>query len=255
VAVEERSGSIAILVAVRREAEAVLKVLPFLKPEAVLGQELYRGMWRERNIILAILGMGLENAKRGVEVLIQTHSLSVMIVLGFAGALQPQLKTGTLILAEEIHYEDKTEPVFVCNPDLLGISAHALNESGIPVHKGKIITVSSPLCSVEKKMEAGRQEPFLAVDMESAALAEAAGAERIPFLCFRVILDEVQDHLRLNPDRISKDGKLSVPRVLKALTLNPALISDFIRLNYLWNAAGRSMQRAIMPVLRGIFGE
>jgi adenosylhomocysteine nucleosidase len=255
VAVAERSESIALLVAVRREADAVLKALPFLKLDTTHGQEYYQGTWRDRNIVLAALGIGLENARRGVQALIQIHSLSMMIALGFAGGLEPQAKTGTLILAEEIHYENETEPFFVCNPELLRISERFLRESGIPLRVGKIVTVSAPLCTAEKKREIGRQQGFLAVDMESAALAEAARAEGVPLLCFRVILDEVQDHFRLDPHRINKNGKLSLPGVLKTLTMNPALIPDFIRLNYLWSAAGKSIQRAIIPVLRGILGE
>ena len=96
-------------------------------------------------------------------------------MLGVAGGVDPAVQVGDVVVASEVRSSAGT---FTCaSAPLL---AGELRRAGFRVHLGPIATVDS----LRSKPPAG----VLAVDMESAAVAAAVGAER-PFAVVRVITD------------------------------------------------------------------
>jgi 4-hydroxy-3-methylbut-2-enyl diphosphate reductase len=107
-----------------------------------------------------------------------------VLVAGVAGALDPRLRPGDLVVADEVWCE-AGEPVPV---PTAGPLAAALRRLGLRVHVGPV--VSSPVV-VDGPRRAGlAASGALAVDMESAWLAAAAAGG--PFAVVRAVVDTAE---------------------------------------------------------------
>ena len=102
-------------------------------------------------------------------------SPSLIISTGFAGALQPDLRTGDII-AEELSF---------CPAAIA-----ALSRGNIHHHAGSIAHSNKVLTEPGEKLALGRSTGALAVDMESSAIRAWAQERGLAALALRVILDE-----------------------------------------------------------------
>jgi 4-hydroxy-3-methylbut-2-enyl diphosphate reductase len=124
-------------------------------------------------------GMGAERARRAARRAARSPADAVAVA-GFCGALAGGLRAGDLVVASEVRGPDG---VTVCASALL---VAALADLGMArVHVGPVASVDHVVHGAEREVLAG--EGSLAVDMESAWLAEAAGGR--PFAVLRVVLD------------------------------------------------------------------
>lgn len=108
-------------------------------------------------------------------------------VAGLCGAVDPSLRAGDVVLATELRSEGG-ETVACPNSALL---AEPLRRMGVKAATGTVYTASKILGRDERL--ALRDEGVLAVDMESAWIAEAAG-ER-PLAVLRVVVDTADRRL------------------------------------------------------------
>ncbi len=125
------------------------------------------------------IGMGQRRAR---EAALLTHQPGerTALIAGVCGALDPRLKPGDIVLADELRTDAGTLPC----PDPT-ILAGVLRRGGLRVHIGPIFS-STGLVRGEQRRELAR-EGALAVDMESAWLAQDARAQALTTL--RVVLD------------------------------------------------------------------
>ncbi|WP_425565742.1 4-hydroxy-3-methylbut-2-enyl diphosphate reductase [Pseudonocardia ailaonensis] len=105
-----------------------------------------------------------------------------VLVAGVAGALDPALRPGDVVVASEIRFTDFRAPVPI---PTAGPLATALRRTGMTVHVGPVVSSPTVVDGV-RRTELGR-EGSLAVDMESGWLAAAAAGG--PFAVVRTIVD------------------------------------------------------------------
>jgi len=133
-----------------------------------------------------------------------------LAVTGFAGALDPRIRPGSLVVATEIRGPDGAVP---CpSAELL---AGLLERVGAPVHCGPLLT-SDHVVLGRGERAALAATGALAVDMESAPLAAAAAGR--PYAVVRAIVD-TPDRPLLSPATLT--GGLAALRRLR--TVGPAL--------------------------------
>jgi adenosylhomocysteine nucleosidase len=152
-----------------------------------------------------------------------------------AGGLDPSLQAGAILL-----------PTEVVGPDG---RAHAC-EAGwrnrlaatIEARSGRLLTTAKSVGSVEDKAELFRTTGAVAVDMESAAIAEIAEQHGLPFLAVRVVVDSAADTLpRAVTAAADCDGHLQIWRLIGALALAPKELAPLIRLAQRYRVANRSL--------------
>src|SRR5213593_1699869 len=119
-------------------------------------------------------------------------------VAGFCGALDPSLRPGDVVVATEVRGPDGARPC-----PSAGILAAALTTMGITARVGPLVSMDHVVSGSERerlRVETGA----LAVDMESAWLAAAAGDR--PFAVLRIVVDTPRRELTRNPLSTARGG-------------------------------------------------
>lgn len=121
-------------------------------------------------------GVGEKAARARMDCLFSGEPPRLLISAGFAGALNGELRVGEMLLAENF-----------CTRGLIAAAASALATTSF--RAGKLNTSASVIDSTREREELARATGALAVDMETAFIAEACATRKIPMLSLRVITD------------------------------------------------------------------
>lgn len=154
-------------------------------------------------------GIGAQNA---AEALAAVTAPRFLVSTGFAGALQPKMDSGDLVLE-----------VAGLDAELPPTARELALAQKTPIHFGRIAHTDKVLFRPEDKRALGTAERCSAVDMESAAIRDAANRLGVPFLAARVILDTINDRLPAEVPAGESIGDL-VPYVLRNLSDLPLML-------------------------------
>jgi adenosylhomocysteine nucleosidase len=142
-----------------------------------------RGNLGEAEIVLAHTGVGLDAATTSVRTLLRAYRADYLICAGFAGALDPGLRVGDLIVATNYSSANLLPP---CRAALAGNSRSFF---------GSLTTERDATESAAAKTDLARRTGALAVDMETSAVALECAQAGIPILAVRVISDAASSSL------------------------------------------------------------
>ncbi len=157
---------VAIVAALEREVRRLIKVRRLRAREDESGLRFFEG----KDEVVVCGGIGGVAARRAAEAVIQKYSPCVIYSVGFAGALDSELKVG-----------DVVQPAQVINAGD-GSCVHLKEGKGVLVSFG---AVASPEQKAKLKESFGAQF----VDMEAAAVAQAAEARGVAFATVKTISD------------------------------------------------------------------
>ena len=125
-----------------------------------------------------------------------------------------------------------------------------LEQSGLPYHQGKLLTVSSPLLTPNEKGTAGASSGALAVDMEGHGMARAALEHGTPFLALRVVLEPVDCPLpAFVGDIVADQGRHELRHTLRWASTHPAGIPRLVSLAYRARRAQQALRQATHALL------
>lgn len=175
-------------------------------------------------------GMGLEAAATAAAALLASVRPAWVLSGGFAGALDPRLRLGDVILAE--NFSDVA----------LLSSVHRTS------HRGRLVSRARPAEFVEEKAALHRETGAIAVDMETAAIAAACTRAAVPLLALRAISDTAQTPL---PAPLAEWFDLARQRprprrLLIYLWRRPSAIRPFVRFVRGLPAARRALTAAML---------
>ncbi len=175
-------------------------------PVRRLGRGLYSLSIGGEPAVLAIAGMGRENAFRAAQNLIGNFSLRGLATLGFAGGLADGLRRGDVLLADRV-VEEATGERFDCRPELLAVRF---------ARRGDLLSVGHVVASAAEKRRLVGQWGTLAADMESAGVAAAALRAGLPFCAIKAITDSAEQSISIDFERCrGQDGTLSLTRIMR----------------------------------------
>jgi hopanoid-associated phosphorylase len=179
-------------------------------------------------------GMGSSAASAGARALIDAGA-KALASFGLAGGLDPSLQAGAILLPTDVLGPDgRVHPCDAGWRNRLSATTGA--------RSGKLLTSARSVGSVEDKAELFRTTGAVAVDMESAAVAEVAEQHGLPFLAVRVVVDSAADVLpRAVTAAADSEGHLQIWRLIGALALAPNELAPLIRLAQRYRAANRSL--------------
>jgi adenosylhomocysteine nucleosidase len=219
---------LAIVAALERE------VRPLVKGWHVTDKE-YEGrrfrFFESSEAVLVCAGIGAIAARRAAEAVITILQPAVICSAGFAGALDPTLKVG-----------DVVRPRTVINA---GDGSRVITGSG----EGVLVSFGS-VASPAQKAKLRDSFSAQAVDMEAAAVAQAAMARDKTFIAVKAISDEADFEFPEIARFVDGDGRFSEVRFAFHMALRPWLWPRVMRLA----RNSRRASHALCQSLRTIAG-
>jgi len=184
----------------------------------------------ESRVVVYKTGVGLKKARRSTRAVIAEERPTLLVSSGCAGGLTADLRYGDLVAPRSIVGPPPSSATWATVPTAVAAASNA-----------SIVSVRGTLLAPSAKLALGAQCGAVAVDMESAAVAEAAGEAEIPLACLRVVLDPVATDLRPIEQLLARPtAKAAIAAGLRSPRAGLALI----RLGWQTLAAARALEAA-----------
>jgi adenosylhomocysteine nucleosidase len=167
----------------------------------------------------------------------------IVIAAGFSGALQEGYRIGDIILATEVTDLDGN-----CRPATWPLELPP-GEWRPPLHQGRLLSVSTLITNPEEKRALGEKHQALAVDMETAMVAQMCSSKGVPFGCVRAISDTVDSALSPQLVHLFSDGRISLVKVLRTIFRQPHLTGELLQLARNTRHAARQLAAALGELL------
>lgn len=197
---------------------------------------LYRGKFKNIDILLVKTGMGKERAENATEFILERYPVIAIISLGFAGALVPELRIGdvvvcsTLYCAHGMKQEVQGEEPCASDTRLLTIASQGTDDRAIRFRLGSSVTVVHLDSNPERMRELSETFHADIVDMESYWIARIAAVRRIPFIAIRSISDTIQQGIQPFDRILASDGRLLWKEAVFCFLLHPWYLMDVFTL-------------------------
>ena len=166
-----------------------------------------------REWLLAAHGAGPRLAAVAAETAINAGNPEAVVSTGLCGGLSESLKVGDVFVAT----------------DVMGAACQVPAASG-SFATGRLWSADRVAVSIEEKAELAR-DGYDAVDMEAAAVAEAAERHQLPFFCIRAVSDARQETLPLDFNKYrDAEGRFRLASITGAVLLRPWRIPGLVRM-------------------------
>jgi hopanoid-associated phosphorylase len=166
-----------------------------------------------------------------------------LLSFGIAGALDPALVPGTLLLPRRVVGEGGE--IFAADPAWHDRLRHALAARGLAPDEGDLLGRATIAMTVGEKATLRARACAVAVDLESAAAAAAARAAGRPFLVLRAVADPAGFALpHAAAIGLDDSGRAALAPVLASLLRRPGQVPSLLRLALHTRAALKSLARA-----------
>lgn len=206
--VDQSDVKIAIVAALKREVWPLVK--RWRASERENGGRKFR-FFERANVVLVCGGIGAVAARRAAEAVIVLYAPELIVSAGFAGALEASLRVGDVMQPERV--------------------INANDGSSVMLEHGHGVLVSfAAVAGPEQKARLRESYGAQAVDMEAAAVAQAAEARGIKFRAIKAISDEV-DFVFPSMERfVNANGSFSEWKFAGFAALRPWLWPRVVRL-------------------------
>jgi len=195
------------------------------------------GALGEIEIVATLTGIGMAAAAAAAERVIDATTPDHLIVVGIAGAIGDEIAIGDLIV-----------PDVVVNLDT-GASYHPTG-LGACRPRGTLASSDTFLTSPDEARELHRRG-VIAIDMETAAIAEVCARRDCPWSVFRAISDRADDASSDAAilDLVDANGNPNYPAALRYVLTRPHRIPQLLRLARGSNLATRTAAAAAVAAI------
>ena len=163
----------------------------------------FEGMFNDHNVLLVKTGVGLINAKHAFDRVVDgNYSISLVINLGIAGALNPAYSVGSVVFIDTVINENNQATLTVNQADSL------ITFDVTSIIKSTIISVNKPVFSTTRKHHYRTSYNADVVDMEAAAIIECTLDKKIPCCVIKGISDYADESTNMIEGIVDNSGKL-----------------------------------------------
>lgn len=192
--------TIGIIFAMEKELELFASIVQQFQKKEINKQFFYTGLIENKEIIALVSGIGKVNAALGSSNLISAFHPDLILNIGISGGLDSSLQIGDVVIGEDIVYHD----VWCLKPyqygQVQGLPASFHSDLSLfslfpEFKKGLLCTGDRFICSKKETNTIKKHFPdALAVDMETAAIAQTCFLNDVPFFALRQISDTPGKH-------------------------------------------------------------
>ena len=224
---------IGIIAAMPEELVHLTQNLDRTQEVQVLGNTYYTGTVGKTEVVLVQSGIGKVMSAMSVAVLADHFQVDAVINTGSAGAVAEGIAVGDVVIADKLAYHDvdvtafgyaygqmAQQPLyFESDKNFVAKIQESLSQLNQKWHLGLIATGDSFVAGNDKIEAIKSHFPeVLAVEMEGAAIAQAAQALGLPFLVIRAMSDNANHEASISFDEfIIEAGRRSAQVLLAFL--------------------------------------
>ena len=211
-------SKIGIIVAMEEELESILDIMDNIEEKEIYGLTFKTGQIEKNKIIVVKCGVGKVNAARVTQILIDTFNVKCVINVGAAGALNPFLNIGDIVIGEKLIQHDFDITAFDHDKGYItGVgdsiysdseliekfenAANNLKGKDYKIKKGIIATGDIFCTDIEMKNKIYSKFDADCVEMEGAAIAQVCYLDNIPFIVIRSISDSPNGNNEIDFDK------------------------------------------------------
>jgi adenosylhomocysteine nucleosidase len=218
-----------------------LELRPLVRPLALQRSgSRWSGRLGQVDVVATVIGVGPPAARRVTESVLASGDIDRVIVVGVAGGVDPALSIGDVVV-----------PALVV--DRATGAAHPPAPLGDRVGSGTLLTCEEAIFDMTI-ISVLPADGVVAVDMETAAVAEVCEARGVPWSVFRGISDRPADGLV--DARVAAlarpDGSPDLPAVARYVAARPWVVPKLARLGRDLKKATTAAAGAAVRALEGL---
>ncbi|MDR0899832.1 MAG: 5'-methylthioadenosine/adenosylhomocysteine nucleosidase [Lactobacillaceae bacterium] len=216
---------IGIITPMEEEKREILSSMQIEKETKIGGQTYTEGVLSNQNIVLTESGIGKVMSSIATTMLIREFGVDLIINTGSAGALDEQLNIGDVVIGTTLGYHDADNTAFGYElgqmpqqPLFFESDAkyEEIFEDIVPDAKKGLIVSGDSFVSGDKKQLIEKNFPqALAVEMESASIAQTAYNFDTPLVVIRSISDKADGTADVTFDDFVVTAGVESAKVLK----------------------------------------
>ncbi|SFK58099.1 5'-methylthioadenosine/adenosylhomocysteine nucleosidase [Salinicoccus halodurans] len=224
---------IGIIGAMKPEVDILKEWMDISATDTIAHAKVYRGRLEGREVALVESGIGKVNASMITALLIERYDVRIVINTGVAGALSSKLDVTDMVVSTSVLHHDVDAVEFgyelgqvpgmpkfyLADKGLAKLALEAISrDPDIEGHGGLVVSGDSFVSSTaQKKSITGNFRQALAVDMESAAIAQTCYQYSTSFVIIRSVSDKADDSADMTYDEFLAKACIHSSEVVKSL--------------------------------------
>ena len=222
---------IGIIVAMQEELEEIKEYVEDINEKEIRHITFIEGKVEEKNVVLVQCGIGKVNAAMVTQALIDSYNIEYIVNIGVAGALNPMLNIGDVVIADKLIQHDFDITAFGHSKgyitgvgDFIQTDENLKNKLEKLNHNNKdndykiklgIIASGDIFCTdIEMKNKIYSKFDADCVEMEGAAIAQVCYLNEIPFVVMRSISDSPNGKNAITFDKFLKIASKRIANLL-----------------------------------------
>lgn len=205
---------IGIIGAMAEEIERIERDMVHATTATHAGIVFHEGVLHGRKAVLCRSGVGKVNAAVCTQLLIDRYGVNLILFTGVAGALDPELEIGDIVVSTDcvqhdmdvtalgfakgvIPYADLSE--FRADPTLVDLACReGAALAGRRVKKGRVLSGDRFIADREAVRQLREEFGGACVEMEGAAVAQVCAMNEVPFVIIRSMSDKADGSAHVN---------------------------------------------------------
>jgi adenosylhomocysteine/aminodeoxyfutalosine nucleosidase len=207
-------SKIAIMGAMPEEIEPLLAKVENIKKIEYADNSYYEATYRGKELVIAYSKIGKVFSSLTASILLEKFGCTKLLFSGVAGAINPELKIGDLIIADKLCQHDLDISIFGHAYGYVPEGAVFIESDKELREIAKVVAVKNKLSLIEGTIATGDQfvasndrKAFItenfkadALEMEGASVAVVCDALNVPFFVLRAISDTANDDAGMDFD-------------------------------------------------------
>jgi len=223
-------GNLCLVTAVEHEYKIVASLLTgsTISTENEIG--ICRGGFGESRIAVLKSGMGAKGFAGRLANHLRLNDYHAVVVAGFAGGLNPSLKSGDTVIYN-LCYEESNDrgSSIACDTNLTKSIVDHLRKTKPKSIQGAGVTVSRLVTAASEKIALGFKYNALAADMESYPVIAVCTEAHVPAAVLRIISDGADADLPDFNSAIDSDGRINNWKMAATVLRTPLSSMRFFR--------------------------
>ncbi len=195
------------IAALKEEIEPLVQLMQEVETSKWGRRSVHQGRIGNCQVVAMAGGVGKVRAAACTQYLIDQFSIEALVCTGVAGAINPRLQAGDVVIPAKVleHDFDPGDPELLkkfrkrwlgADAELVKLALEAARVLGLAdrCRSGKVLTGDQAIVSRERRERLWKTFRGDCVDMESAAVAQVCRLNGLPWVVVRVISDSAEEN-------------------------------------------------------------